>query len=158
MVTFCVSGLWHGANWTFVLWGALHGLALCIDKLLPKKNQHIIFRILGITGTFLFVSFSWIFFRADSFSTAWQIINGIFCLQEGIIQPFAWSIVAIIILAIATAIAIVKSRRQNLQETIGFVPILNLNTVSGLTIFFFISGLIICLAFTGESPFVYFQF
>lgn len=159
MITMLLGGLWHGANWTFVLWGALHGLALCIDKILPKKKDEcIIFRMLSIAGTFLFVSFCWIFFRAENFSTAWQIINGIFSLQDGIVQMFAWSAISISILVIATIVAIFYSHKNNKQEITGFVPILNLNTVHGLVLFFFISGLVVCLAFTGESPFVYFQF
>lgn len=159
IITMLLGGLWHGANWTFVFWGALHGLALCVDKMLPKKkDKPIIFRILSIIGTFLFVSFSWIFFRAENFSIAWKIIGGIFSLQDGIFQPFAWSIIAIGVLVISTIVAIFYSHRNKNQEITGFVPILNLNTVSGLALFFFISGLIVCLAFTGESPFVYFQF
>lgn len=159
IITMLLGGLWHGANWTFIFWGALHGVALCIDKILPKKKEkHIVLKILDILGTFLFVSFAWIFFRSESFSKAWLIIKGIICLQNGIFQPFAWSFVAIIVLSVATMVAIIHAKRGKQREITGYIPILNLNTVLGLTIFFFICGLILCLAFTGESPFVYFQF
>lgn len=159
LITMLLGGLWHGANWTYVFWGALHGVALCVDKIRPKKKEtHFISRLLNILGTFLFVSFSWIFFRADDFSTAWLLINGIFCFQDGIWQPFAWSFVAIGVLTVSTIAAMFHSKRSNQREITGFVPMLNLNTLAGLALFFFICGLIICLAFTGESPFVYFQF
>ena len=159
IITMLLGGLWHGANWTFVFWGALHGLALCLDKIIPKKKDNkITYRILNIIATFSFVSFTWIFFRAENFSKAWQVIKGIFTLQEGIFQPFLWSFVAIGVVCVATVIAIIHSRKQDKREIDGFYPILDLNTISGLTIFFFTCGLIMCLAFTGESPFVYFQF
>ncbi|MBQ9848170.1 MAG: MBOAT family protein [Clostridia bacterium] len=158
-ITMLLGGLWHGANWTFVFWGALHGGALCIDKLIPKKkNQKTIFRILNAFVTFLFVSFAWIFFRADSFSNAWSIIKGIFTLQDGIIQPFFWTFVAIAVVCIGTLVAIIRAKKRNEYEINGFYPIFNLNSVLGLTILFIVCGLIIGFAFTGEHPFVYFQF
>ena len=159
MITMLLGGLWHGANWTFVFWGALHGMALCIDKILYKeKEKNILERIFDVTGTFLFVSFTWIFFRAENFSKAWQVIRGIICLQNGIFQPYAWSFVAIGVMGISTIAAIIHSKKRKNHEIVGFVPILDLNTVSGLTLFFLACGLVLCLAFTGESPFVYFQF
>ena len=158
-LTMLLGGLWHGANSTFVFWGALHGFALCIDKMIPKKkNPPIIIRILNIVATFTFVSFAWIFFRAESFSKAWTVIKAIFTLQEGICQPFFWSFIAVGVVCISTFVAFIHSKKQGLREVSGFYPILNLNTVYGLTIFFVACGLILCLAFTGEHPFVYFQF
>ena len=87
-----LGGLWHGADWTFVFWGTMHGLALCIDKLLPKNLfSKGVMRVIGTISTFTFVSFLWIFFRADSFGTAWKVIKGIVTLQSGIWQPFSWT-------------------------------------------------------------------
>ncbi len=158
-VTMLLGGLWHGANWTFVFWGALHGLALCVDKLIPKrKEKPAVIRILNMVVTFIFVSFLWIFFRADSFSDAWQIIKGIFTLQQGIVQPFFWTFVALAVVLIATLVAVLRSKKQNAERINGFYPTLSLNKVSTLTVFFIVCGLIIALAFTGEHPFVYFQF
>ncbi|MBQ6708456.1 MAG: MBOAT family protein [Clostridia bacterium] len=158
-ITMLLGGLWHGANWTFVFWGALHGLALCVDKLIPKrKEKPTIIRILNMTGTFLFVSFLWIFFRADSFLNAWQIIKGMFTLQQGIVQPFSWTFVAFAVVLIATLVAVFRAKKQGAETINGFYPIVRLNKISTLTIFFVVCGLIIALAFTGEHPFVYFQF
>ena len=159
IITMLLGGLWHGANWTFVFWGALHGFALCLDKIIPKReNTMLISRIFNYTTTFLFVSFAWIFFRAENFSKAWQVIKGIFTLQQGVVQPFFWSFVAITIVFVATIIAVIRSKKRGEQEVTGFYPLFSLNTIGGLTIFFVMCGLILCLAFTGEHPFVYFQF
>ena len=158
-ITMLLGGLWHGASWTFVFWGALHGGALCVDKLIPKKEKRkTVFRVLSATGTFLFVSFTWIFFRSDSFSNAWLIMKGIFTLQDGIIQPFFWSFIAIAVVCLGTVFAILRAKKSKDYEVTGFYPLYNLNTVTGLTILFLVCGLILGFAFTGEHPFVYFQF
>ena len=89
MVTFLVSGLWHGANWTFVIWGGLHGSLQVIGKMTEKtKNnfyerigltKHKIILTLGKMGTtFFMVSFAWIFFRARTFEQATGIVAKIF--------------------------------------------------------------------------------
>lgn len=81
MVTFLASGLWHGANWTYVLWGALHGLYQVIgdikDRLIPKRDNLIInsFRMII---TFILVVFAWIFFRANTISDCFYIISNLF--------------------------------------------------------------------------------
>lgn len=158
-ITMLLGGLWHGANWTFIVWGAMHGLALCIDKVLPKKlSEKRIGRAAGILVTFSFVSFLWIFFRAENFAVAWQVIKGIFTFQSGIIQPFSWSFVAIAAVVSASAVAMYRSKKNNEASVNGFYPLFDLNTVPGLTVLFIEIGLILCLGFTGEHPFVYFQF
>lgn len=79
-MTMLLGGLWHGANWKFVLWGAMHGAMLAIEKIfntyapIPKN---IITKIAGVLFTFHFVSFCWIFFRADSFANATEVIQRI---------------------------------------------------------------------------------
>lgn len=156
-LTMLLGGLWHGANWTFVFWGGLNGLALCVNKLLPKKEKSIVSQVLSIVGTICFISFTWIFFCAESFSVAWIVIKGILTLQNGIRQPFSWSFAATIILLISTTCAAIKNP-QDLTATDGYYPILNLNRIAGLTIFFVTVGLILGLAYTGNNPFVYFQF
>ncbi len=157
MITMLLGGLWHGANWTFVFWGGINGLALCADKLRHDKKRTGVLRWLKILATFIFITFTWIFFRADSFSTAKTVLKGIFTLQDGIHQPFVWSFVALAFLAVATLAAEIKARKAK-TDTNGYYPILNLSKVWGLTVFFIVLGLIVGLAYTGENPFVYFQF
>jgi D-alanyl-lipoteichoic acid acyltransferase DltB (MBOAT superfamily) len=82
MVTFSLSGLWHGANWTFVVWGALHGVALTYDFLSKKKRKSwskkipsILYNPISIAITFSFVCFTYIFFRAEKVSDAFYVIS-----------------------------------------------------------------------------------
>lgn len=79
-ITMLLGGLWHGASWNFVLWGAMHGGILGVEKACKKwfrlpKNKFS--RILGMVYTFHFVCFCWIFFRAADYDTAWQLIHRI---------------------------------------------------------------------------------
>lgn len=89
MVTFLVSGLWHGAEWSFVIWGGLHGIYQIIgDLLLPVrkkvaevfevKTDCISYKLLQMFVTFLLTTFAWIFFRADTFGQAVTYIQRIF--------------------------------------------------------------------------------
>lgn len=79
MFVFMVSGLWHGASWTFVVWGALHGMMLVFERLVGKivkfKNTGLFLKTLLALKTFLLVAFIWIFFRAENFSKAKEIIK-----------------------------------------------------------------------------------
>ena len=71
-ITFLVSGLWHGANWTFVVWGALNGVYLIFEVLLFKQRKK---NVLNIITTFILINFAWIFFRANSIQDAFYIIK-----------------------------------------------------------------------------------
>jgi alginate O-acetyltransferase complex protein AlgI len=74
MFTFVIGGLWHGAAWTFVLWGALHGIAIIIHRLW----QQLGFKLIPLVSwllTFLFVNFTWVIFRANDMSSAMYIIE-----------------------------------------------------------------------------------
>lgn len=158
-LTMLLGGLWHGADWTFVFWGALNGLALCFDKILPdRKRKSIFFQMVDIVITFFFITFTWIFFRADTFTQAWLIIKGIFTFQTGIIQPFFWSFIGIAAVSFCTIIAFIKTKSNTISDTNGFYPIVNLSRVTGWAIFFVFIGLILGLAYIGEQPFIYFQF
>lgn len=154
-----LGGLWHGADWTFVFWGALNGAALCLDKLLPKREKETLpGRVVSIVGTFLFITVTLVFFRADSFNEAKQILGGIVSLQSGIVKVFPWSIAALLLLALATLCAVHRAKRTGCAEVESYYPLQDLTTMKGLTVFFLFLGVTIALAFTGEQPFVYFQF
>jgi D-alanyl-lipoteichoic acid acyltransferase DltB (MBOAT superfamily) len=84
-IVFLISGLWHGANWTFVIWGALHGFylvfALITKDYRERFNKLFHFDkvpILSVLSTFVLVAFAWIFFRAKDVNTAFYIINQLF--------------------------------------------------------------------------------
>ncbi len=83
MTVFMVSGLWHGANWTFVVWGALHGIMMLLERYFSKLFRFQVadtwnfWSILLCIKTFLVTSFIWIFFRAENFAKAKAIIHAL---------------------------------------------------------------------------------
>lgn len=87
MITFIIGGIWHGAGWTFVFWGFLHGLALVVHRFWTsfgiKMNK-----ILAWFITFNFINFAWIFFRAKEFDDAIKVINGMAGLSGVVVPTF----------------------------------------------------------------------
>lgn len=76
-LTFLIGGIWHGANWTFIIWGILHGIAICIHRFWKSLDIKIN-RYFSIFFTFVFINFTWVFFRANSVSKALEILKGMF--------------------------------------------------------------------------------
>ena len=83
IVTFALGGIWHGASWTFLIWGVLHGVGLAVnhatEAIWPRrsKTKRLASRIAGTLLTFHFVCLTWIFFRCDSIEQAWEVLGGI---------------------------------------------------------------------------------
>lgn len=79
-VTFLVSGIWHGANWTFVIWGCFHGICQIIEKMLGQQNCRYRWpgKAIKIFITFMIVNFAWIFFRMPTLNDACGMISHIF--------------------------------------------------------------------------------
>ena len=84
-IVFLISGLWHGANWTFILWGAMHGAFSLITKLLQKWVNKL-YPVLNWLITFVFINFARIYFRADSIGNANQMLKNIFAFNFGSIH------------------------------------------------------------------------
>jgi alginate O-acetyltransferase complex protein AlgI len=78
MLTRLLGGLWHGAAWTFVVWGGIHGLGLAIERATGWRPTSAGAKWFGRVLTFHVVCFAWIFFRADSFHRAGQVIERLF--------------------------------------------------------------------------------
>lgn len=90
MVTFLASGLWHGANWTYVVWGGLHGLGQVLENAIfgkVKQSRNFLIKWIRILLIFIFVAFAWIFFVSNSISDAFYIISNIFV---GIRNPISY--------------------------------------------------------------------
>ena len=87
MVVFLISGLWHGANWTFVLWGALHGAANCISRAVRPVWQKV-WKPIRWLVTFLTVNVLWVFFRADSVGDALLLLQRMTDFKS--IKPALW--------------------------------------------------------------------
>jgi D-alanyl-lipoteichoic acid acyltransferase DltB (MBOAT superfamily) len=108
-ITWALTGLWHGANYTFIIWGAIHGFFLIVYHLTikPKKkflkwlnisNNNSVLIFLETLATFMIIMFSWIFFRADNVGHALGYISGIFSLSSFTIPEIRPNIIFFIIL------------------------------------------------------------
>jgi len=88
LITMLLGGLWHGASWTFVAWGGLHGLYLVIERLLRARLGHMtLWRRRGVglllgLGTFALVCWTWVFFRAHTFSRAFTVAGAMLGHRE----------------------------------------------------------------------------
>lgn len=100
IITFLISGMWHGAAATFIMWGLIHGLLQVsetfiyrlkvLERFIPKKNEKKVFclsSIIQIIITFCLVCFTWIFFRANNISNAVYVVSNMF---SGIISPISY--------------------------------------------------------------------
>jgi D-alanyl-lipoteichoic acid acyltransferase DltB (MBOAT superfamily) len=98
--TMIISGIWHGAAWTFVVWGGLHALGRCLTRELEQTEfyQERVPRLAKQLAVFTFVTFTWIFFRAQSLTDAWLIISRIF--TSGWADPRFPLVMAILVLAV----------------------------------------------------------
>lgn len=99
LIVFMISGLWHGASWTFVVWGALHGIMLLLERYFAmlfkfeiKKGWSALNVFLALK-TFIITSFIWIFFRAENFQNAKDMLKAlmsnqnVYPLQLGVLMP-----------------------------------------------------------------------
>lgn len=157
IVVMLVSGLWHGAGWTFILWGALHGVASCMTrwekKWELKKNR--ILKIVRIMGTFLFVTLFWTIFRSESIEKAVIYCRAMFTPHSGISQPYTWTFFALFCVIVATIVAIRKSHVDKESCVNGFYPILDLSKTWQMVIFYTFCGLTILLGYYGNTAFIY---
>lgn len=92
LIVFLVSGIWHGANWTFILWGVLHGILSVLDRAFEKFSKKLIEPVRWM-ATFLAVNCLWMLFRSDSIAQWHQILYNILTFQDtsvsdGLIQVF----------------------------------------------------------------------
>lgn len=166
MIVFTVSGLWHGAAWTFVLWGVIHGLLQVIGKLTLKLRNGFWDKI-GLrhdgkfvngfrrVQTFVLVSFAWMFFRANSFSDLKILLGKLFTDWKFDTMGFTASSLVMVILLI---VCLVFMDRTKLKT-----GIVSNDGKTGISAFVLVIWLVmLCwiylLAGGGASAFIYFQF
>lgn len=163
-IVFLISGLWHGANWTFVIWGGIHALLflpafmqgahrkhqgdlLPADRWLPRPAD-----VVNLMLTFALVTFAWIFFRAPSLGSATEIISGIVAYQPGRLMPVDNNILLTILIslliffAFSTVLLYRKNNRYVISIGQRFLTSLLLLT------------LIVLFGQFSEQSFIYFQF
>ena len=148
MITFLVSGLWHGASWLFVLWGAFHGTALVIHRIWNKFLKFSMPLLSGRVLTFFFVLLTWVLFRAETLTQAKGIYKGMFA-------PVSWhfpdvSRLDYLLFGAGAVIILFCPTVSTLKEK--FTPNL-LNAL--LAILLIVSSMFL---FVKTSPFIYFNF
>lgn len=152
LLTFLVSGLWHGAAWTFVIWGGIHGLMQIVYTLWRKVVKINIPTILSVLLTFVCVNFAWIFFRAPDLNTALTVIQGIF-VSHG--KPFM-DTPSLFNGAIAFGILALKDLHDEFNWKISLTDSKNL-WVSHFSLAVLIIFILLFGVFDG-GQFIYFQF
>lgn len=163
-ITMLLGGLWHGAAMRFILWGALHGVGLTIDKFLKEfifpKNKNkapsVLNRIVGIIFTFHFVCFCWIFFRADNMQIASDVLEQIAFHFNGQIFPkFVEGYAGILGLMLAGYILhfIPQDFTQKVENWVTNIPLsAKIVLVTAMIV------LVIQFKSSEIQPFIYFQF
>nr|WP_299179771.1 MBOAT family O-acyltransferase [uncultured Aquimarina sp.] len=154
-ITFLISGLWHGAKWTFVIWGAINGVYLIIEILCNGKKRKGVFSIIS---TFCFISFAWIFFRANSVGDAFYIINKIFTKPGKLYIGSGDDIAASIYAVLAILLLVILELKREYWNNNTFVAVITKSEVGRMFIYATLIYLILYLGVFGHSQFIYFQF
>lgn len=167
IITFLASGLWHGANWTFVIWGGLHGIAQAFENMLGiksvKKDERTALWWIRVIIVFVFCSLAWIFFRATTISDAIYMLTH---WQNGILHPGSYFIqgirdtgihvgefVKLLILILILAVYDYKSLSIDVIQWIS-----KKKTIIRYAVYFVLIISIICFKSSNDVEFVYFQF
>ena len=148
IITFFISGLWHGASWLFVLWGMLHGAGLVIHRVWSKHFNFSMPAILGRIITFLFVLIAWVPFRAQNLTQVKNLYKGMFLPQSWSIPKFDLDSFLLFItgfIVICCLPSVSKVTEKFRPTIVNFIITATLITVS---MFFFVK----------YSPFIYFNF
>lgn len=171
--TFLLGGLWHGASWMFVIWGALHGGALVIHRAWQQFGLRMP-ALLGWFLTFNFVNFAWVFFRAKDIESAVKVLEGMFLFDSGALVKAAASLKAYKFDSVASllipgsaagqltvylwllgAFALVLLFRNTSQYT---VPVRGVAIIQPLAFSFLAAFALIASLFSTYSEFIYFNF
>jgi D-alanyl-lipoteichoic acid acyltransferase DltB (MBOAT superfamily) len=172
-VVFFVSGLWHGASWTFVVWGVLHGVYQIVGAL-TKKPRERIYKALKIKTeslafvlwqrfwTFVLVCFSWIFFRANSFSDALLLIQRLFTewntgFFTETLSSMGITVTAVLVTLLSVLIMSMLDTITN-DEKIGESGTASRQYTALWILFVVAIAWCLLLSVGGASAFIYFQF
>ena len=168
-MVFFVSGLWHGANWTFVIWGLLHAFYRIMGELTGKARKNLYtkmginmnsfwFKTLQKTVTFVLVCFAWIFFRANNLSDVGTLLSSLALGWGNIGVSFASMglnlaglIVAVLSLIIMTQLDILTERNEQSGPIMG-------KTSMVYAVWAIAAAWLLLLSVGGASSFIYFQF
>lgn len=167
MTTMLLGGLWHGASLRFIIWGALHGIALAVHRLFseyfperkdtPKTGAKRVWTFISVVLTFHFVAFCWLFFRAKDFTTALDVINNISMVT---FSPEQWQTIVmgyknVFLLMLIGYVwhFLPDSFSATLRSAFDKTPLVIKGIILGL-----VYWLVYAAASAGPQPFIYFQF
>jgi alginate O-acetyltransferase complex protein AlgI len=158
-VTFLLCGFWHGAAWTFILWGAYMGFFLILDRLILLKYLKKSGKVPAIFITFFLIVIGWLIFRAQSFDDAWFLVRRLFIFAGGHneiwLNPKFWTMLVL---------AAVFSFAGMFKKYESWVEKLYLHPGNGKILIFTLLAIalfVLCVATissSGFSPFIYFRF
>jgi alginate O-acetyltransferase complex protein AlgI len=156
MAVMVIGGLWHGAQWTFVVWGAIHGLMLAWERLIARRGWFTgVPRPFKMVATFAILLITWVFFRAENFDVAWRYLGAMFGHEQivataPLLEARLLSDFNVLQLLLAGIVAFTLPNTQTILHV--FKPS---KAVMGLGLFL----LAVAVMFArGYSPFLYFQF
>lgn len=159
MTTMLLGGLWHGASWTFVVWGGLHGAYLAVERWLNARFggyqiwETIAARVFLAAITYFLVNITWVFFRATDFATAWRMIVTMltFVTEGEKVLPTIHILQGVATISAMLAVHWYMRERQ-LDEVVARVPAWLVGPIWG--------GMIVLIIITqgGSDAFIYFQF
>jgi D-alanyl-lipoteichoic acid acyltransferase DltB (MBOAT superfamily) len=167
-IIFIVSGFWHGANWTFIVWGALNAIFFIPLLTMQRNRRHLdvvaqnnklpsVREIINMLATFLLVTFGWIFFRSESIAGAMEYLGGIFSTTLFDLPNFKGRAGAIATLLLLIFFVIIEWKGR--RGLYGIEKLfLNRNRALRWSFYIFIVFLLGMFAKTDETPFIYFQF
>lgn len=163
MATMLLGGLWHGANWTFVIWGGIHGLYLAVHKALlnlrqqtrPERDHRLLPGVLKIVLTFQLVCLTWVFFRAADLGSALEILTRIvtWAPGSGDLGPLVYGERILMLLGILMFIDVWQARRGDHAFMVSWHWVLRSIGYAALILVTLSLGNL-----TDEVPFIYFQF
>jgi alginate O-acetyltransferase complex protein AlgI len=157
MITMLLGGLWHGANWTFVMWGFYHGILISVQRFLEERfesakrlfsGESPVSTVFVTIGTFHLVCFGWIMFRAESLPKAGQMVSNIFTAGLG---TDTVKVQIVLMLAVAALSHVVRSKWK-MEEWFIRLP------APAQAFGYALATIVIFLFFTEEQRFIYFQF
>lgn len=153
-ITFLISGLWHGANWTFIIWGALHGIYLIIEALAGGRQRGGLGNILL---TFLLVNLAWVFFRANTVMDAFTIYYEVFTNPGTLYIPSGANVVVPVFAALGIGILMLIEAKKEFFNSL-FSLEYNKHGVVRQLYYSLVIFAIFYLGVFDESEFIYFQF
>lgn len=161
LLTMVLGGLWHGANWTFVMWGAWHGGILAVERAIGAKKENPYPRLLAWPITFLFVLIGWTFFRAIDLTSAFTMLSAMAGFNNiTLTDDYSWQITPLMLgtLGIAYLLAFISPRYVSFKSKFEPGWAINMPLWEQLILFLLFVVAFCKLIAQSHSPFLYFQF